>query len=88
MQIVVYGAGGNGRLFYQAMQKANIDILYFIDQYTLATEYEGIPIKRIEEVEDRSLPVFVSVAGSNTLIANELREIGFSEVYDFLIKVW
>ncbi|WP_321276201.1 FkbM family methyltransferase [Thiomicrorhabdus indica] len=83
MDIVVYGAGGNGRLFYQAMQNANINILFFIDEYTQATEYQGIPIKRISEVEDKSLPVLVSVAAFSTAIAEDLGGRGFSDVSDF-----
>lgn len=83
MDIVIYGAGGNGRLFYQAMQQANINILFYIDEFTKEKSYQGIPIKRISEVEDRSLTVLVSVAAFSSSIAEQLRGLGFSDVSDF-----
>lgn len=83
MGIVIYGAGGNGRQFYKAIKQKGQQVDFFIDQYSNAKEYDGVQIVRLADVTDKSVPVYVSVSCTSTLIANQLREMGFENVSDF-----
>ena len=56
---------------------------FFIDEYTSATEYQGINIYRIEQAPDKSLPTFVSVSCYSYQIAHELTAQGFSDCFNF-----
>lgn len=83
MGIVIYGAGGNGRQFYKAIKQKGQQVDFFIDQYSDAKEYDGVPILRLADVTDKTVPVYVSVSCTSTIIANQLREMGFENVFDF-----
>lgn len=83
MKISIYGAGGNGKIFLECIPKEDISVSYYIDEFSSEKEYKGIPIYRIKDIKDKSLPVFVSVSCLSTKIAEELREHGFTNVYDF-----
>lgn len=83
MSVVIYGAGGNGKRFYEAIKESNQEILFFIDQFSNLEYYNDTPIVKINQVADKSLSVYVSVSCSSSIIAKQLREIGFKEVYDF-----
>ncbi|WP_024851377.1 FkbM family methyltransferase [Hydrogenovibrio kuenenii] len=97
MQIAIYGAGLYGRLFKAALEINKDKAVkpdFFIDQFSMAESIEGLPVKRIEAVENKSETcVYISVAlneeknemgeSFGTKIRQQLVSSGFKEVYDF-----
>lgn len=83
MKVAIYGAGGNGVQFYEAISESGIEVEFLIDEYIEKSEHRGRPIFRISQVPDKTIPVYVSVACYSSKIAVSLRENGFREVYDF-----
>lgn len=83
MNAAIYGAGGNGLRFYEVMKQADIAIDFFIDQYTDREEVDGIPVRRLTQVDQKQIPTFVSVASYSGRIAEQLRQSGFNQVFDF-----
>lgn len=87
--IGIYGAGGYGRTFLHAMRERGHQADFFIDQYCGATEVEGLPVFRIDDVVDRDAQILVSVglvplaSDPSTDILGNLRRSGFSNVVSF-----
>ena len=86
----IYGAGRYGESFLLAMKENGIQADFFIDQYTKRNEVGGLPICRIDQVKDKEITIYISVApnprdsAADTGILEHLQQLGFSNVYSFL----
>lgn len=83
MKFVIYGCGGNGLKFYDAISGAGADIEFFIDEYSESKIVKGIPVFRIDEVLGSQFPILVSIGNNNICVAKYLRGKGFENVFDF-----
>lgn len=94
MKVAIYGAGLYGRLFKASLEANQAMPDFFIDQFSALETIEGLPVKRIVDVDNKAdTRVFISVAlneeldengqSLGTKIRQELIQAGFTEVYDF-----
>ncbi len=87
--IGIYGAGGYGRVFLQAMREQGVEPDFFIDQYCSSKEVEGLPVFRSNEVPNRDARIHISVglvplpSDPSTDILSNLRDSGFTDVVGF-----
>lgn len=81
--IAIYGAGGNGIKFYNALKKDGYNIVFFIDSYSNEQEYDGIKIYRPDDAPQKDIQVLVSVSCYSHMIANQLKKQAYLSCYDF-----
>lgn len=92
-KIAIYGAGLNGRAFQEALESEGLIIGCFIDQFIKDREINGKPVYRIDEISDKNIVVYVSVAlnpvaqGDRSDIVSQLNDFGFKSVYGFLDSI-
>lgn len=90
-RIAIYGAGGQGRIFFEVLQRDGVNVDLFIDQFIDIKELSGVPVLRLADVtEKHATTVYISIASDERTGVN-LQEIlhqdGFCEVIDFLAAI-
>ena len=78
--IYIYGAGVGGKIFAEIMQQAEIKFNAFIDQdYKSICEVNGYPVLGLDEVDNKSSFIVVSLRGYNTDVIERIRRYGFTD---------
>ncbi|MBD1582217.1 FkbM family methyltransferase [Pseudoalteromonas sp. S16_S37] len=75
-QVAIYGAGGNGQKVYRALKQKNINVAFFIDLYSEASDFDGCPIYRPSAIPDKSVLTLVSVSCISETIKQDLLQKG------------
>ncbi|NOU50789.1 FkbM family methyltransferase [Pseudoalteromonas sp. JBTF-M23] len=75
-QVAIYGAGGNGQKVYQALKQENVNVAFFIDLYSEASDFDGCPIYRPNAIPDKSVLTLVSVSCTSEQIKQALQQQG------------
>ena len=84
MKIAIYGAGEYGKAFFNALKEKNMEVAYFIDQYTTRKQLMGVQIFNIEHIEDKSIKIYVSVGLNDSgTIPEFLKRNGFRNIISF-----
>lgn len=89
----IYGAGQFGESLWHAIEVNGIQTDFFIDQHTERKEVMGLPVFRIDQVQDKETTIYISVApnpqdtAADTEIVENLQQLGFSNVYCFMQSV-
>jgi len=85
MEVAVYGAGVHGEAFFNALKQKNIEVDYFIDQYTTKTHYMDLPVYKAENIHNKKVEIYISVSlEDSTVIPNFLHTKGFNKINDFV----
>ena len=88
MDIIIYGAGYYGKkMLHCTRDYEKINVIGFIDSLKEGI-YEGIPIMKISDDIDKSIPIVISVAEfeERYQIYIQLKEVGFQHIYYYLRK--
>ena len=93
MKRAIFGAGANGRLFLQGMELSGVTVDAFIDQTSMLSEVDGVPVLKPDVIDEREewelfCAVFPQslVKPSNCELQSsvaQLHQLGFSQVIGF-----
>lgn len=93
-EIVIYGAGANGKYTLRYLQSHGISVVGFADKNLASKESKilGVPCKKIDEYNGADVRVIVTPYVDNLHILEELKQMGFQECVswvemEFLFKL-
>ncbi|MCR4376869.1 MAG: FkbM family methyltransferase [Rhodospirillales bacterium] len=85
--VYIYGAGIQGKFFFDIIQSEGTRIDCFVDDYYEAPTCKGKPVIRAHEIRNKQAYIFISVGLISTKIKSNLVSQGFENVFDFTQSV-
>ena len=82
-QVCIYGAGIQGQIFYDVLTRLGQSIECFLDDYSELETYNDRPVFRQQHIQDKNIPVYISVGMISKKVAIKLKNLGFTNVYDY-----
>jgi sugar O-acyltransferase (sialic acid O-acetyltransferase NeuD family) len=83
MKIYIYGAGGHGKVVWDAMQKSNLKCKGFIDDQTL-NQWMDLPVfasSFLNDMRDIEIHIAIGNCKSRDQIANTFQNLKFVSIY-------
>jgi len=83
---VIYGAGIYANIFCKEMENNNIQVEYFIDEYTELKSLSNKKIKRLKDVSFDDIIIYISITSpmAEIEVQQTLKELGTKKVYTFI----
>lgn len=79
---IVYGAGTWGRALADFLRKkGEMSVACFIDSYRKDAEVDGIPLLKIDQIQDKSMDLCVTFDSPTEEFISDLKNKGFSKTY-------
>lgn len=82
-EVIIYGCGAVGKILAQILTDNNIKTKYFLDQFTQAQNYKGIPIYRLRKNKTNTLVIITTVERHNNIsevFKETLSQYGYSNL--------